>query len=575
MFEATTSDSLPLGEIAIGLAGGLALFLFGMRQMTDALKTVAGERMKSLLARFTSNRFTGMLAGTATTAIIQSSSVTTVLVVGFVSAGLMSLSQSIGVIIGANIGTTITAQMVAFKISDYAMLFIGVGFFVELAARKEKVRQCGLMIMGLGLIFFGMGLMSEAAVPLRTHAAFITWMQSMQNPALGVAAAAVFTALVQSSSATTGLVIALAGGGLISLEAGIALIMGANVGTCVTAMLSAIGKPREATRVAIAHVVFNILGVCLFVWWIPQLAEAARWLSPSFTELDGSARLAAESPRQIANAHTLFNVANAFVFIWLTQPLAQLATWLAPDLPTVDTEEVTTEFLDDYYLENPAMALDCARREEAHMAGLVRDMLESVMPAIYERSPGELARISDMDEGVDSLHLAIVRYLGLLSQKQLVSPHTDALADGIAITNYLENIGDVIETDMVGDGVTLLQKDLSISQTTREILSPLNQKVCWAFNQIAEALSTDDPKRLHAVIHAKKEIKLLATKANVHLSKRLATAPVQQIEVFRIESEIVENLKRIFYLTRQIAKTLGEEHVIKEAAKHESRPPPR
>lgn len=575
MFEATTSDSLPLGEIAIGLAGGLALFLFGMRQMTDALKTVAGERMKRLLARFTSNRFSGMLAGTVTTAIIQSSSVTTVLVVGFVSAGLMTLSQSIGVIIGANIGTTITAQMVAFKISDYAMLFIGVGFFVELAAKMEKVRQCGLMIMGLGLIFFGMGLMSEAAAPLRTHATFVTWMQNMQNPALGVAAAAVFTALVQSSSATSGLVIVLAGGGLITLDAGIAFIMGANVGTCITAMLSAIGKPREATRVAIAHVVFNILGVCLFVWWIPQLAEAARWLSPSFTELDGSARLAAESPRQIANAHTLFNVANAFVFIWLTQPLAQLATRLAPDLPTADTEVVTTEFLDDYYLENPAMALDCAQREEAHMAGLVRDMLESVMPAIYERSPGELARISDMDEGVDSLHLAIVRYLGLLSQKQLVSPHTNALADGIAITNYLENIGDVIETDMVGDGVTLLQKDLSISQTTREILSPLNQKVCWAFNQIAEALSTDDPKRLHAVIHAKKEIKLLATKANVHLSKRLATAPIQQIEVFRIESEIVENLKRIFYLTRQIAKTLGEEHVSKEAASHQPHHTPR
>lgn len=567
VLDSPPSDSLPLGEIAIGLAGGLALFLFGMRQMTEALKIIAGERMKRLLARFTSNRFSGVLAGTAITAVIQSSSVTTVLVVGFVSAGLMGLSQSIGVIIGANVGTTITAQIIAFKITNYAMLFIGVGFFVELGAKKERVRQWGLMIMGLGLLFFGMGLMSQATAPLRTHPGFITWMQNMQNPALAVATAAIFTALVQSSSATTGLVIVLAGGGFISLPAGIALIMGANVGTCVTAMLSAIGKPREATRVAIAHVAFNLLGVCIFVWLIPQLAESSRGISPSFPELDDTARLAAESPRQIANAHTLFNVANAFLFIWLTGPLARLATWLAPDLPEAPGSAIEPEYLDDYFLENPAMALECARREEARMATIVGEMLDSVMPAIYSASPSELARVGDMDEGVDALHVSIIRYLGLLSQEQLVTPHTEALSDGIAITNYLENIGDVIETDLVGNGVTLMQKDLSISAATREILQPLSAKVCWAFAEIAEAIASVDSERIHAVIHAKQEVKLLATKAGVHLSKRLAVEPNRQIEAFRIESEIVENLKRIYYLTRRIAKTMEDNLVVESESK--------
>ena len=331
MNDPSVAGSLPLGEIIIGLAGGLALFLFGMRQMTDALKTVAGEGMKTLLSRLTSNRFSAAFAGAMITSIIQSSSVTTVLVVGFVSAGLMGLSQSIGVIIGANIGTTITAQIIAFKVTKYALLFIGVGFFVELGARREKVRQYGLMMMGLGLIFFGMSLMSEATTPLRSHEGFISWMQSMQNPLFAIATAALFTALVQSSSATTGLIIVLAGEGFISLNAGIALVMGANVGTCVTAMLSAIGKPREATRVAIAHVAFNLLGVALFVGLIPHLAELTRLLSPSFDDLSGAARLSAETPRQIANAHTLFNVGNAFVFIWFTGPLARLSRWLVPD----------------------------------------------------------------------------------------------------------------------------------------------------------------------------------------------------------------------------------------------------
>jgi len=276
MDSSTASSGLQLGALLTGLGGGLALFLYGMRKMTESLKTVAGGGMKSLLAKLTTNRFTAALAGILITAVIQSSSVTTVLVVGFISAGLMTLSQSIGVILGASVGTTITAQIIAFKVTQYALLFIAVGFLMELTARKEAVKHYGIMLMGLGLLFFGMELMSQATYPLRSYAPFIELMQSMKNPLYGILIGTLFTAVVQSSSATTGVVIVLAGQGFISLDAGIALVFGANVGTCITALLATIGKPREAVRAAVVHVVYKVLGVLIWLAFIPQLAEVVR-----------------------------------------------------------------------------------------------------------------------------------------------------------------------------------------------------------------------------------------------------------------------------------------------------------
>ena len=275
-----SATTLDIGVLVTQLGGGLALFLFGMRQMTESLKTVAGTGMKNLLATLTANRFTAALAGTIITAVIQSSSVTTVLVVGFVSAGLLNLSQSIGVILGANVGTTITAQIIAFKVYKYGLLMIAAGFFTEILARREYLRQWGTALMGLGLIFFGMELMSIGTSPLREWPPFIDMMQSIENPLLSVAIGAAFTAIVQSSSATTGIVIVLASQGLISLETGIGLIFGSNIGTCITAFISAVGRPREAMQAAWAHVIFNITGVLLWVFFIPQFADLVRAISP-------------------------------------------------------------------------------------------------------------------------------------------------------------------------------------------------------------------------------------------------------------------------------------------------------
>ena len=266
---------LEWGAIVTQLGGGLALFLYGMRRMTESLKTVAGGAMKNLLAKLTANRFTAAVAGALITAVIQSSSVTTVLVVGFVSAGLLNLSQSIGVILGANVGTTVTAQIIAFQVYKYGLLMIGAGFFTEILARRERVRQWGTALMGLGLIFVGMELMSIATGPIREWPPFVDLMQSLRSPLLSIAMGAFFTAVVQSSSATTGIVIVLASQGLITLETGIGLILGANIGTCVTALLAALGKPTEAVRASVVHISFNILGVLIWLPFLTLLADLA------------------------------------------------------------------------------------------------------------------------------------------------------------------------------------------------------------------------------------------------------------------------------------------------------------
>ena len=249
-------------ELWAGLFGGLALFLFGMDVMTQALKSAAGDYMKDILGKLTRNRFVGVGMGAFVTAIIQSSSVTTVILVGFISAGLMSMSQSVAVIIGANIGTTITAQILAFKVTKIALPLIAGGFLMSFTAKRENWRQIGMIILGLGLVFYGMSIMSTALNPLRSYDPFIQFMISMQNPLLGAAVGALFTAVVQSSSATTGILIVMASQGLIGLESAIAIALGANIGTCVTAGLATIGKPREAVRAAVVHTLFQRAGVC-------------------------------------------------------------------------------------------------------------------------------------------------------------------------------------------------------------------------------------------------------------------------------------------------------------------------
>ncbi len=542
--------------MVVQLFGGLALFLYGIDKMTGALKAVAGDGMRTILARLTSNRFMGAVTGAFVTAIIQSSSVTTVLVVGFTAAGLMSFAQSIGVIMGANIGTTITAQIVAFKVTKAALVMISVGFSFVFFSKRDTLRHYGGIIMGLGLVFFGMTVMSEAMQPLRSYQPFLDLMMQMENPLIGMLVAAAFTGLIQSSSATTAIVIVMAGQGFITLPAGIAFAFGANLGTCVTALLASIGKPREAIRAAITHVLFNLAGVLLWVAFVDQLANFVTILSPAHGTLSGAARLAAEAPRQIANAHTIFNITNTLVFIWFTTPIARLVELMVPDRPLIEQSIITPKFLDEGLLTTPSLALDLVRCEIRHMGELVRDMLSAIMPAIISGNASMLEQIQRKDEYVDTLHAQIVVYLGKISGQQLTDKQSHELLQLMNVVDDLENIGDVIEMNLVELGRRRLEKDVTISQSTQVVLNDFHHAVVYSVETAIKAVAEEDADAAKAVREMKKKIRGIANSAALHEAKRLVADEPHRIEAYTIEMDITEKLQRIYYFARRVARTV-------------------
>ncbi len=558
--DAKAEAGLDWGIMAMQLFGGLALFLFGMEQMSDALKAVAGERMKNILAKLTTNRFMGAITGAFVTAVIQSSSVTTVLVVGFITAGLMTLAQSIGVIMGANIGTTITAQIVAFKVTKAALLMIAVGFFMLFASKGERTKQYGAMLMGLGLIFFGMSVMSDAMAPLRSYQPFLDLMVSMENPFIGILVAAAFTGLVQSSSATTGIVIVMASQGFITLPAGIALAFGANIGTCVTAMLASIGKPREAVRAAVVHVMFNVAGVLVWLPFITWLAGVVTSISPSHPELDGIQRLAAETPRQIANAHTIFNIANTFIFIWFTSQIARLVERLVPDRALEEEGLIVrTKYLDDELLSTPSLALDRVRLEILHMGETVDEMLKSIMPAIIKGNRDSLENIARMDDQVDILHANIISYLGRISKQSLTDAETKEFLRLMEATGDLENIGDIIETNLVASGHARIDQGVSVSSPTQEVLNGFQKAITKAVESAVMAVSQRNELAAQTVVSMKDEITRLADSAAIHEAQRLVAEEPNRIPAYTIEMDIIEKQKRIYYFAKRMAKTVMPE----------------
>lgn len=527
-------------SMVISLLGGLALFLFGMEQMTGSLKVLAGERLKSLLEKLTSNRFTAVLVGAFVTSVIQSSSVTTVLVVGFVSAGLITLTQAAGVIMGAGIGTTITAQIIAFQITKAAFVFVAVGFALQFLAIREQLRRYGTMLLGFGLLFLGMNIMSAATDPLRDYPPFIDAAQNLDNALVGVLISAAFTAVLQSSSATTVLIIVLAGQQLVSLEQAIPLVFGANIGTCVTALLASLGKPRDAVRAAFVHVIFNVLGVILWFGFIDQLA----WLVQ---------RLADDTPRQIAHAHTIFNLSNTCVWIWFTAPLVRLVTWLVPERVREEPQTVVPKYLDDILLRTPSLAIDTVRMELGRLGVAALLMVRSGLKVAVRGNTSELDRLAEMDDKLDTLHGAIVTYLGRLSQLSLSDQQSARLHDYLLAANYFENMGDVIESQIVPVGRDRLQAQLTISSETEEVLASIHHDVCWAVEHSVRALVEEDVELAVKVTQSKAKIGELVEMAERHLSRRLAAPAPNRLIAYQLESEIMEYLKRVYYFAKRVA----------------------
>lgn len=536
---AIEAGSIDTFLVISGLFGGLALFLMGMDRMTRSLRALAGDRMRGILNKLTANRFAAMTTGAGLTAVIQSSSVTTVLVVGFVTAGLLSLEQSVGVIMGANIGTTITAQIIAFKVSRYALALLAVGFGVRFLSKDESRRAQGGLVLGLGMIFFGMGVMGDAMGPLGDFGPFQDWMAGMSNPLAGVLAGALFTAVVQSSSATTGVVLALAFQGLIGIEAGIALVLGANIGTSVTAQLAAIGKSRDALRAAWIHTIFNTMGVLLWVLLIPQLGSLVAGIGGGLA-------------RQIANAHTIFNVVNTFLFIGFSKQLAALVIRFVPDRP--EPEIVRPRYLDKGLMSTPSLALDRARLELLRLAERVRVMLTDVVPAVISGGRADLVSVEAMDDEVDSLYGAILEYLGRLSKEELGSRDSAELLQLMEATNNLEAIGDIIETNLVQLGLSRIEQDIVVSDETVDYLYQLHSGVKEAFELAMLAVTQKNENAARRVAAMKSEINSLAKKAELHQAQRLIADEPKRIATYGFETGLVAHLRRIFYFARRTAR---------------------
>ena len=564
--EDVIAQSIDWFGLGMGLLGGLAMFLFGMEQLSDGLQAASGDALKDLLAKLTKNRFMGALTGTFVTAVLNSSSVTTVLVVGFISAGFMTLSQSVGVIMGANIGSTFTAQIVAFNVTYYALVLVALGFFMLFFSKQERIRHQGGMIMGLGLIFYGMGVMGDAMEPLRTYDPFLELMIMMEKPALGILVGAIFTGLVQSSAATTGIAIVMATEGLISLPAGIALSFGANIGTCVTALLAAIGKPVEAVRASIVHVIFNIAGVLLWIMFIPQLADFIVEISPSSPELAGKERMAADVPRQIANAHTVFNVANTFIFIWFTTWFARIAEKLVPDRPEEEEKAIVTpRFLDRKILDVPSLALENVRFELGHVGEIVSDMYDMLWLAFQNRDRDLLDEVALMDDKVDILSEQILEYMSGIQQEELTDENSHDARDLMSAVINIESLADVIESELSQICRTMIEQDLQASDISRELLIELAKTVNGSFNSLMKAIRENDENLAAEVIAVKDQIRHQVDEILKNQSKRISVSTSKHLLLLRLELEFVNHLRRMYTLIKRVAKDFLPEEIASKA----------
>ncbi len=540
------TETIDWVAIIIGLFGGLAIFLFGMEIMTAGLKNVAGSRMKDLLGKWTTNKWKGVGAGAVITAIIQSSSVTTVTVVGFVSSGLMTLEQAMGVIMGANIGTTITAHLVAFDIVQFAFVLAIIGFGLMSFSKKGRIKQVGLVLMGLGLLFIGMELMGFAMEPLAEYEPFVEAMSGLERILPAIIVGAVFTALVQSSSATIGIVIAMAGQGLITLETGIALVLGANIGTSVTAVLGSLGQSREAQQTAAFHVIFNTVGALIWIPFIDELAAICTQIAPD------------DLARQIAWSTTIFNVANTFIFIWFTAPLARLVRRLVPDRPAAEIPIVEPKYLDENLLDKPALALDRVRLELGRTSEYTLEVVDKAVPVVSTGSEEELAELATMTKNLETLHGAVISYLRKLAHQQIMNPELTQLAVNYLTTaNYLQNISNMVKANLVSLGRDRLSQDVQVSEETAKQLTQLQEQVSLGIDQSVNSLLEKDDSQAKAVYARLPELKQQTDEVETRIALRLTADEPNRVATYRLETEIVENLKNMYFVAMRIANMVA------------------
>ena len=558
------ASSVPWFFLLMGLLGGLVLFLYGMEKMSEGLKKSAGKGMRNILSALTNNRFIGLAVGAFVTMIIQSSSATTVMLVSFAQAQLISFGQSLSVILGANIGTTVTAQLIAFKLTDYAFLIIIIGFALTIFSKKEWYKYLGESLLGFGILFLGMKIMADSMSPLRDYEPFIELMKNLEIPFYGLLVGAIFTALIQSSSAFTGIVIVLAQQGLLSLEAGIPLLLGANIGTCVTAGLASIGTSREAKRVALAHVIFNTAGAIIFLFWIPYFADLVRWVSP-VSNAEGIQKLASETPRQIANAHTIFNVSVAFIFLPFTSLLSKAVFKILPKRESEAAIEVFTWHLDEKAISTPSLAIDLSHAEVGRMAKILRRMLRAIIHPLLNEEEGTdnihkhltiVEGIEMREEKIDFLHEKITGYLLKIGQEELSEEQTKEVFNLISIVRDMEAIGDIIHRNMFPLIAKKKALSFDFSQEGQKEIAQYHLKIYKQLARLEETFSEHKLKKAEKIV--KKEIKYadLQAEFKIHHLERLQENREETIATHEIHMEIMDNLKQISVYVTEIARSV-------------------
>jgi len=553
------SASASVFMLVTGLVGGLALFLYGMKIMSDGLKHVAGGRMRAILHRLTHNRVVALAAGAFVTVVFQSSSATTVMLIGFVQAGLMTFTQTLGIILGADIGTTVTAQLIAFRLSDLALLVLAAGVATMLLGRQSRARDVGETLAGFGMLFLGMRIMSDAVAPLETSGALAGVLTRLEHPLAGIVVGAAITAVIQSSAAFAGILIALATRGLLTLEAGIPLLFGANIGTCVTAALASIGASREAVRVAAAHIGFKVFGVLLFVWWIPQFADLVRALSPhAAAGLSGAAARGAELPRQLANAHTAFNVVLALVALPFTGVAAAVIRRLVPDRPEGETGRFRTRFLDAALLGTPALALNLAKAEVLRMFDIVTHMVERAIEPFVERDRSVLGALDRDEDEIDFLDAKIGEYLTRISQQQLGEARTAEVFQMMYTVTELEQIADIVSKTLRPRADEWLELDEDFSPEGRREIAEFHLK---AVKQIARAreafdeVNLEKAERLQSKFHKYREMELDLMREHY---ERLRADVTETRRTTEIHKDLMEQFTRIAAHATNIGRVMIE-----------------
>ena len=437
----------------LGLLGGLALFLYGMQMMSSGLEAAAGSRMKMILERLTANRFLGVLVGAAITAVIQSSSATTVMVVGFVNAGMMTLNQAVWIIMGANIGTTVTGLLIALDVGELAPLFAFVGVALVVFVKKPQLQHFGQILAGLGVLFIGMDMMSSSMSPLRESEAFIRLMSTFSNPLLGILAGAAFTAVIQSSSASVGILQALANSGVIGLPSAVFVLFGQNIGTCITAVLASIGTSRNAKRATIIHLMFNIIGTCIFtvlflLFPIAHVIDGSLILPGSLGQSIANL-MPASHAGQIALVHTSFNIITTIILLPLGNYLAKAAVKILPERPEDKADQLHLEYLTSIQISSKdgglgvsAIYVDQMQHELRRMMEMAKDNVAASFRSVLNRDEEELEQVEKTEEYIDFLNKEISLHVSRLITYETNEKASAVVSSFFTISGNIERIGD-------------------------------------------------------------------------------------------------------------------------------------